>query len=341
MTRIAPLLLAAVATISTLMFATNARAGDDREVVIYVALDQPFSEPILRDFEKQSGIKVRAVYDTEATKTIGLVNRIRAERARPRCDVFWNNEIVNTLRLKREGLLQPCKPTEAEHYPPQFRDVEGYWYGFAARARVLIVNTELVPKDQRPTSIADLASERYETGVAKPLFGTAASHIACLFEKLGPEDAKRLLLDMKASGVTVAAGNKPIAEMVGAGKLAFGLTDTDDAIIESEAGKPVEIIFPDQGDDQMGVLLLPNTLCVINGAPHPKEAEELISYLLAEQVEARLAQGPSAQIPIRTDAEAHSRVAPEPPRNVMQVDFEAAAQRFPEAAAFIEKEFLR
>ena len=68
-------------------------------VVIYSSLDRTFSEPILLEFERKTGIDVQVVYDTESTKSVGLANRIRAERRRPRCDVFWNNEILNTLLL--------------------------------------------------------------------------------------------------------------------------------------------------------------------------------------------------------------------------------------------------
>ena len=64
--------------------------GGDREVVIYTSVDQVFSEPILNGFEKAKGIKVKAVYDVEASKTAGLVNRLIAEKDRPKCDVFWN-----------------------------------------------------------------------------------------------------------------------------------------------------------------------------------------------------------------------------------------------------------
>ena len=103
---------------------TLALAGADNSqpIVVYAALDREFSEPILKAFEQQTGIEVRAVYDTEAAKTVGLVNRIRAEKNRPRCDVFWNNEIVNTIRLKQEGLLQPCRPPQAVNYPAEFKD---------------------------------------------------------------------------------------------------------------------------------------------------------------------------------------------------------------------------
>ncbi len=113
-------------TTALLSIALLATAGDGPQpVIVYSALDRPFSEPILKAFERETGIEVRAVYDTESTKTIGLVNRIRAERNRPRCDVFWNNEILNTVRLKQEGLLQPCAPPQADDYPQEFRDPDG------------------------------------------------------------------------------------------------------------------------------------------------------------------------------------------------------------------------
>ncbi len=68
------------------------RAGV-KEVVVYTSVDQIFSEPILTDFERETGIRVRAVYDVEASKTTGLVNRLLAEKDRPKADVFWNSEM--------------------------------------------------------------------------------------------------------------------------------------------------------------------------------------------------------------------------------------------------------
>ncbi|MGB2987621.1 MAG: extracellular solute-binding protein, partial [Phycisphaerae bacterium] len=235
-----------------------------REVVVYTALDRSFSEPILDEFTRQTGITVRAQYDTESTKTVGLANRIRAERARPRCDVFWNNEILNTLQLKAEGLLEPCDPPEAKNYPDAWKDPERYWYGFAARARVIIVNTELITDDTFPASIYDLADPRWKgkTGIAKPLFGTTASHVACLFAALGPDRATEYLDSLKSNEVQIHGGNKGCATAVAGTAAAFALTDTDDAIIEVEAGRPVRIVYPDSTEDAIGTLFLPNTLAI-------------------------------------------------------------------------------
>lgn len=313
------------------------------EVVVYAALDRQFSEPILQTFSERTGIKVRPVYDAESTKTVGLTNRIRAEAHRPRCDVFWNNEILNTLRLKEEGLLQPCDPAEAVNYPAQYRDSEKCWFGFAARARVVIVNTDLVPTEQTPTTLAELTKEpwRGRVGIAKPLFGTTASHVACLYARLGEVKARELLGALKANGVQILAGNKTCAEAVGAGRLAAALTDTDDAIIEIEAGRPVRMVFHDSFGDGIGVLLLPNTLALVKGAPNRESAVKLINYLLSAEIEERLAEGPSAQIPLHSQARKHSRAARLADLRVMEVDFASAARAFPTAAQFIEAEFLK
>ncbi len=313
------------------------------EVVVYTALDRIFSEPILQEFEKQTGIKVLAVYDTESTKTIGLTNKIRAEKERPRCDVFWNNEIVNTVRLKEEGLLQPCRPPNAEYYPAEFRDADGFWYGFAARARVLIVNTKLVAEGEEPKSIFDLTDPKWKgkVGIAKPMLGTTASQVACLFAALDEQRAVRWLDDLKANDIRILGGNKLCAEAVGQGILSCALTDTDDALIEIESGSPVRIVYLDTGPDQIGTLFIPNTLAVIKNCPHPRAAEQMINYLLSAEVEARLAAGPSAQIPLRRDFTGACKVKTPNEVSAMKVDFSRAAACFEQSARYIEERFLK
>ena len=103
---------------------------------------------------------------------------------------------------------------------------------------MLIVNTKLVPESERPKSIIDLADPKWKgrCGMAKPLFGTTATHAACLFAAWGDEKAKDFFKQLKANDVQILSGNKQVALAVGGGQLAFGITDTDDAIIELEKG---------------------------------------------------------------------------------------------------------
>ena len=69
-------------------------------VVVYTSVDQIFSEPVLRQFETETGIEVRAVYDTEETKSTGVLNRLIAEKDNPQCDVFWSGDPVRTIVLQ-------------------------------------------------------------------------------------------------------------------------------------------------------------------------------------------------------------------------------------------------
>jgi len=308
------------------VFVTGCQRSSTNEVVVYVALDREFSAPILAAFTEDTGIQVRAKYDLESNKTVGLTNLIIAEKDRPRCDLFWNNEILNTLRLEKAGLLGPYHPVNAESFPERFRAADGAWHGFAARARVLLVNTELVAENERPDSILDLTDPRWQgkVGIAKPLFGTTATHAACLFAEWGDEKASRFFEQVKQNG-QVLAGNRPVAQAVGSGQLAFGLTDTDDALIELENGQPVEIIFPDQGDGQMGTLFIPNTLAIIRDGPNPNHASALVEYLLSAEVEAELARARSGQIPLNPQVETKSRVMPSTEVRSLDIDFDSAA----------------
>ena len=158
-------------------FAGCVRTTGSPQVVVYAALDREFSEPILKDFEKETGIRVRTKFDTESTKTVGLTQQIITEsKARTRCDLFWNNEILNTLRLDELGLLETTQPTQAKSFPSEFRSSENRWFGFAARARVLIVNTNVVSAEEMPDSIYSLLDPKWKgkVAMAKPLFGTTA-----------------------------------------------------------------------------------------------------------------------------------------------------------------------
>jgi iron(III) transport system substrate-binding protein len=313
-------------------------AAGATEVVVYCALDREFSEPILKDFEKETRIAVQAVYDVESTKSVALAQRILRERNRPRCDVYWNNEILNTLRLERNGLLAADESAAGGEYDKHWRSPANRWYGFAARARVLIVNEKKLAGRKAPERIEELGDPEWknEVGIAKPLFGTTATHVACLFAKWGAEKTKAWLRKLQSNGVKILSGNKRVAEEVGAGMLTMGLTDTDDAAIEIAAGRSVRQVFLDQEADGLGSLVIPNTLALIEGSPHREAARKLREYLLTPAVEIKLANCPSKQMPLHPKAKVEGVPAPKRP---MVVDFARAAEAWDEAMNFVKAEF--
>ncbi len=268
------------------LFAAGCAAKQSPSVIVYTSVDQPYSEPVLKAFEEQTGIRVLAIYDTEAAKTTGLVSRLMAERRRPQADVFWSSEIAQTLWLKEQDVLAPYASPVATDIPATYRDPDNYWTGVGLRARILLVNTDRLSPTEYPDSIYDLLSPRWqggEVGLANPLFGTTATHAAALYSVLGVDEARSYFQALRDQGVRVLDGNSVVRDQVASGDLAAGLTDTDDAYVAVRQGRPVEIVFPDQ--DGLGTLLIPNTVALIAGAPHPRQGQALIDFLLSREVE--------------------------------------------------------
>jgi len=269
------------------------------EVVVYTSVDQPFSEPIFRSFEESTGIKVRAVYDVEAAKTTGLVNRLIAEKNAPKADIYWNNEILQSIRLQENGILQAYVSPNAASIPEIFRDRDGYWVGITARARVLIINTEKVDDPSQIDSLYDLLDPQWssnEIGIAYPLFGTTATHAAALYAYWGEGQAREYFQNLVDRGVRVVDGNSVVRDMVSNGDLTFGVTDTDDACAALNRGKPVKIILPDQ--DGFGTLVIPSTVALIANSPNPVGGKALIDYLLLEGTERSLLESGFSHVPI-------------------------------------------
>lgn len=171
--------------------------------------------------------------------------------------MFWNNEILNTIRLQQQGLLETYDSPSAKPYPEWAKARDHTWHAFAGQWCVLIVNTKLLGEKERPKSLLDLAAPRFkgQAVMAKPQFGTTATQAACLFEVLAQQKAKDFFKRLKDNGVHLAPGNKQVAEWVGQGKTptgqpaAVGTTDTDDAIDEVKAGRDVAIVFPYVGGE--------------------------------------------------------------------------------------------
>jgi len=324
-----------------LWFGCRGKKSEQREVVVYTSLDKVFSQPILEAFEKETCIKVLDVYDSEATKTTGLVNRLIAEKDSPRADVFWNSETGRTIVLKKKGVLAKYISPSAADIPAQFKDQDGYWTGFAARCRILIYNTDLLKEEDLPKSIFELTGPKWKgkVALAYPLFGTTATHAAALFVHMGDEKAREYFETLKANGVMITDGNASARDRVADGTVAIGFTDTDDAYVAIQQGRPADIIWPDK--DGIGTLLIPNTVALIKEGPNPEAGKKLIDFLLSRKIEEMLAFSDSGQIPLRPDVKRPPHVPTLDKVKAMEVDYEKVADLMEPSGRFLQKLFVR
>ncbi|MCD4656713.1 MAG: extracellular solute-binding protein [Planctomycetes bacterium] len=304
MTHISKFLLCIV--VFSLFFMSCNRDDDKNVVVVYIALDMDLSKPIIADFERKTGIKVLAKYDDEMSKTTGLVNSILSMKNNQKADVFWNNEIVQTIRLKLAGLTDSCTPENAKDIPAEFKDTDGHWFGFAARSRVILLNkkrfAEKFPDAEYPSCFTDLFDEKWgkEAAYAKPLFGTTATHFAAIFTKLGEKKAVEKFKELKNSKIAIKTSNGQTMQEVRNGQICWSWTDTDDAEKAlAEKGNELEMIYASAWVKDSGALVLPNAISLLKNAPHKDAAVKFINFILSKEVEKMLADAAGKQIPLK------------------------------------------
>jgi iron(III) transport system substrate-binding protein len=318
----AALLLAAFVTLAVLTFNQSRRSAaappPRNEVVLYSSVDAPILREVVSAFEASSGVKVKVVTDTEATKTFGLVQRLIDEKDSPRADVWWGSEPMGSVRLAAEGVLEPftsrAEADLAGGWPRHLRARDLSWYGHALRARVIAFNSNLYTRASAPRTLRELADRRYagRVGMARPQFGSTRTHLAALVAAHGPEPVRQWLIAMRDMGVRLYDGNAGVVRAIAQGEIDLGLTDTDDVWAAQREGWPVDLVF--EAEDapnaritgpvslpSIGPLVLPCTVGKVRGGRNPVLAKALIDYLLSAEVEQLMARGDWRTYPLRAE----------------------------------------
>lgn len=296
-----------------LAFLLVACSGSDRPfVVAYVAQDQVYAEPILREFTRQSGIEVRTVFDSEAVKTVGLANRLLAERGHPQCDVFWGNEELRTHQLAAQKVFRENDP----------------WRAMGYRSRRIVINTNRLKAADAPVKLHDLTNStwRGKIALAYPLFGTTATHFMALRQLWGDARWFEWCKALQANQPLLIDGNSVVVKMVGRGEAWVGLTDSDDIAAGKREGLPIEAL-PLDGES----LLIPNTVGVIRNAPHPDAAQKLFEYLQSAEVLGQLVRAHALE----------GQSASESGAATLKVDWNGLVQDLDSATAKLKEIFLR
>lgn len=322
--------------------------GEPREqVVIYVSADDYVARPLLAQFEAESGLEVVVRYDTEATKTTGLVNRIRDEASRPRADVLWSSEPFMMAQLADEGLLAAPPADRLADWPEAWRDAERRWHAFSGRARVIVYAPDRVPAERVPRTWMDLTRPWWKDRIvmADPRFGTTRGHLGAMKRtwdrEVMPGYYEAFLEGLAENGIRLLpGGNAAVVDAVASGEADVGLTDTDDVWVVQDRGLAVELVYPRHAPDEApggGTLVVPNTAALVKGGPNPDAAIRLLEFLLSKEAEIALMRTASRNVPLVHRAalegdlaeQAASLAVPDP----LRLDYGRASKSMDEAVA--------
>lgn len=304
--------------LTLLLLAAPTRAA---EVTLYASVDGPALAAAVKAFEAAGEHTVRLVTDTEATKSVGLANRIRAEKGRPRADVYWGNEPFRPIALAEEGLLRQLPAGAADGIDARYVDEVGRWAGVGLRARVLVAPAG----DRAYTGLNDLLDPALKgrVAVSRPTAGSFGGHVAALYVAWGDERADDFFRKLRANGCVVLGSNSAVAKQAADGNILLGLTDNDDV---ANVGAAVRQVVPDQ--DGAGTLVFPTVVAMVDKPDASAGAEALARFLLSRECEAILLKEKFAQFSVR--GEGNAVVA-------LKVDYREVAKRTPEASRRAER----
>jgi iron(III) transport system substrate-binding protein len=142
--------------------------------------------------------------------------------------------------------------------------------------------------------------------------------------------------ELRDNGVKLSPSNGDSADLVARGQFAFSLVDTDDVVNRMNQHEAVTMVYPDQGADEIGCLIVPNAAVLIAGSPHQDAGKKLIDYLLSTETERKLAFSDAAQIPLHPHVVTPPGLQPLESLKIMKVDYAAIATKLQAIQSFLK-----
>ncbi len=259
----------------------NAAAGENAGLVVYSARKEELMKPLVEAFEKETGIDVTL----RTGKPGELQLQIQQEKGSPGGDVFFTTDAGGAETLRQQGLLEPYKSPNAGNVPAEFKAADGSWTGVIGRSRNIMYNTELVQAADVPKSIFELTQPKYKDKVAMASIeeGGVRLWLAWLMLEKGEEFVQKYVSDLKANGVKVLPDHTAVAEAVAKAEIPYGIVNHYYYVGEKRENEPVGLVYPDQGANDPGTLVIPLAVGILEGAEHEEAAKKFVDFALSSK----------------------------------------------------------
>jgi iron(III) transport system substrate-binding protein len=256
--------------------------GLSGDLVIYSGRSEPLIQPVIDAFKAQYpdvNVLLKAGSNSE------LANALIEEQANPQADVFITTELFTIQSLAQQGIFQSYLPANADQWLAELIGPDNNWIALTRRARVIMYNSDLVSPDELPASIFDLTDPKWQGQVAAAgsTNGSMQAQIAAMRQLIGEEATAEWLRGLIANDVTFFGGHTDVRKAVGAGEFQLGLVNHYYFYLQQAEGSNVGIIFPDQGEDQIGLITNATSAAIVDGASNLPAAQAFLDFLVSEE----------------------------------------------------------
>jgi iron(III) transport system substrate-binding protein len=250
------------------------------EVVVYTSRAEALFKPVIEAFNAAyPDIKVTVLNGSNSE----LAARILEERANPKADVLVNSDILTMENLAAEGVFAPNNSPAVMAVPADYRADDGSWVALTLRARVIMYNTDLVSLEELPKKMVDLADPKWKDviGSANSTNGAMMAQLVIMRNQLGEPATEAFIQGLLENNTQFFGGHTDVRKAVGAGELKLGLVNHYYYHLSKAEGAPVGIIYPDQEDGGLGLMVNSTNAGIIKGGPNPEMARIFVDFMLS------------------------------------------------------------
>ena len=255
------------------------------ELIIYSPHPLNFINPLVDEFEAQTGIRVEII----AAGAGELLTRIQAEQENPQGDILWGGSL-STVRPQMD-LFEVYRSANEDYVQPGLENVEGSLTRFTDIPSVLMVNTDLIG-DIQVRGYADLLNPalRGRIAFADPVSSSSSfEHLVNMLFAMGNGDPEQgwdyveALLE-NLDGVLLG-GSSAVHRGVADGEYLVGLIFEEAAASWVADGAPVEIVYMEEG-----VVFKPDGIYIIRDARNMDNAKAFIDFITSREAQTIIAE---------------------------------------------------
>jgi iron(III) transport system substrate-binding protein len=252
------------------------------DLVLYTTRTEALIKPVIEAFEAENpGVKV--VLLTGSAGQLGA--KLLEERNNPQADLYISTDHISMSNLAAQGIFYANDSAAVKSVPEDYRAADGTWVGLTLRPRVIMYNTDLVKPEELPKSVFELTDPKWkgQVGAADSANGSMQAQIVAIRHLLGESKAEEFVKGLVENDTKFFGGHTDVRKAVGNGELKLGLVNHYYYYLSKAEGAPVGIIFPDQGEGEMGLVVNSTNAGVIEGARHEETAEKFVDFLLSPE----------------------------------------------------------
>jgi iron(III) transport system substrate-binding protein len=273
-------------------------SASSQSITLYNGQHVQTTDSLVAGFEKVTGITVNVRSDDEDT----LSDEIVTEGAHSPADVIYTENTPAIQYLADKGLLSKVDASTLARTPSQYNSAQGDWVGVSARVSVLIYNPSLIDKSQLPTSVLQLADQRYQGKLAFAAGETDFQPVVTSVDRTyGTAATLRWLNGIKANaGSHVYPDNETIADEVNRGVVAFGVVNQyywyrmRAEIGVSNMHSSIAYFAP----HDPGYVLDISPAAILKSSTHQAAAQKFLAYITSVQGQQIIAHSISYEYPI-------------------------------------------